>query len=235
MSDRVREDGYTLSMLAGFWLAAVVNLAGEASGIDVLSMITKPFLMPFLYFWTWQVLGRPKPRAGRWLLAGLVAAWVGDIALMLGGPDEGRAYFLAGLGAFLVMQVCYIVAFAAVPGGGLLQRSWWLALPFALYWLVATLLMDPQGLRVPVILYSIVLVTMSAAALDLAGRFPRSQVWPLFTGSVLFVLSDTLIGLGAFGSLDAGRLHGFAVMLTYVVAQFLIVTRFVRGLILREE
>ena len=92
------------------------------------------------------------------------------------------------------------------------------------------LVMDPGALRIPVLLYSIVLVGMGVAAVDLIGRFPQPFAARVAVGAVLFIISDATLALDAFANLDLGVWEGLIVMGTYAVAQFLIVTGFVSGL-----
>jgi uncharacterized membrane protein YhhN len=131
------------------------------------------------------------------------------------------------------MQILYIRAYRAVPGPGLIRQKLWLLLPFVAFWVGMNLVMDPGALRIPVLLYSIVLVGMGVAAVDLMARFPQPFAARVAVGAVLFIISDATIALDAFASLDLGVWEGVIVMGTYTVAQFLIVTGFVSGL--REQ
>ncbi len=133
---------------------------------------------------------------------------------------------MAGIGAFLVMQVCYIVAFTRVPGPGLV-RAWKVAIiPYALVWVVMNVLVSSGvgALRLPVLIYSAVLVTMALAALDLVIRVPQRLGWRVAIGAALFLVSDALIALTAFGPLTESRGASVVIMTTYLLAQGMIVT-----------
>lgn len=227
MGPLARENASTRGLLIAYWVASLVNIAGEATGINAMAMIAKPFIMFLLFIWTLQVLPRPNPRAGKLLVVGIAFAWMGDVLLMV----DGDLFFLLGIAGFFGMQVFYIWAFLTIRGEHLLRRRPAALIPFAAYWILMNAIMSPGALRVPVLLYSIVLVGMSATALDLIPRLPRPLGWQLFGGSVLFVISDSLIAVKAFGSLEIGNWQGVAVMVTYVIAQFLIVTRFTRSMV----
>jgi uncharacterized membrane protein YhhN len=86
-----------------------------------------------------------------------------------------------------------------------------------------------DGLMKPVIMvYALSLIGMSMAALNRNGRVNRSSFLLVFTGSLLFVLSDSMIALDRFYA--EIPLGGLWIMLTYISAQYLIM----RGLILEK-
>ena len=123
-------------------------------------------------------------------------------------------------------QVCYIVAFTRIPGPGLV-RAWRIALvPYAVIWIVLNLLVSPGvgDMRIPVLLYSVVLISMAVAALDLVIRVPQRLGWRIAAGALLFVASDAVIALTAFGPLSSSPALTGLIMATYVAAQALIVT-----------
>jgi len=86
-----------------------------------------------------------------------------------------------------------------------------------------------EGLMKPVIMiYALSLIGMSMMALNRNGRVNRTSYLLVFLGSVLFVLSDSMIALDRF--FREIPMSGFWIMLTYISAQYMIV----RGLILEE-
>lgn len=216
--------------LWAFIVASVVNIAGQATDAGLLMDLSKPLLIPLLFVWVWRVADRPLSRPVVLLLVGLVFAWFGDLFLM----PEGDLWFMAGIGGFLVMQLFYISAYRSIPGPGLIRQRPWLLIPFVLYGAGMNLLLDPGALRIPVLLYTVVLLGMGVYALDLTARFPKPYAGRVAMGAILFIISDTFIALDAFSGMDIGTWQGLIVMVTYTVAQFLIVTAFVRGLAARE-
>ena len=97
---------------------------------------------------------------------GILFSLGGDIFLML-----PRDAFVWGLASFLVAHLFYIAAYIARAG---LQLNWLLLAPFVLYVAVLLYLLLPHtgAVRVPVILYAVVLMAMGwqAAALWWAVR-----------------------------------------------------------------
>lgn len=165
-------------------------------------------------------LGTPKP----WVVAALVFGLLGDIGLMLsdGQPDPP---FLAGLGAFLIGHVWYIVAFlhAGVQGleivSGLLIVTGiaGLALPSVLRGARRS---AGRGFALIVACYASVLAAMTVLG---AG----TGVVTVAVGAVLFLISDTLIARERF---VAPVLNGpLLIIVTYHLAQFLILVGLIRA------
>lgn len=200
-------------VLVAFVVAAVLNLVSVAAQISWLEHVTKPLLCGLLLVWAWLACARRPPAL---LMAGLVAALVGDVTI--GSPGTTR--FIVGMGAFLVMQVCYIRGFWRLGAGERLRAKPWVPAAWALLWLVINVVVGPSlgSLQLPVLVYSAALVTMAATAVGTG----LARIGP---GGVSFLLSDAVIGLGAAGLHVPGR--GVVVMTTYSLAQFLIVTGWV--------
>jgi uncharacterized membrane protein YhhN len=158
---------------------------------------------------------------GGWIMAGLVFGAIGDVALL----GAGKRAFLAGLGAFLLGHVAYVIAIAAV----IPVSTWptlggvWTALPAlagaaALAWLWPHL----GKMRIPVVAYVIVIVAMVVAAIAAA----RADGWaaparaPLLVGALLFFVSDLAVARDKFVRPGvANKLWGLP---TYYAGQILI-------------
>lgn len=225
----------TRVLLVAYAVLSVANVAAEAVGATTLTTVTKACLMPLLLAWLLVTMRRTGTRhpALRWLAIGVVFAWFGDLLL----SGDGDAYFMAGIGAFLVMQICYIVAFTRIPGPGLV-RAWKIAaIPYVAVWVVVNLLVSSGvgSLRIPVLVYSALLVTMALAALDLVIRVPQNLGWRIAIGAALFLVSDALIALSAFGPLSESHASSVAIMTTYLLAQVMIVTGLADSCVQRQS
>lgn len=219
-----------------YGVMAVANVLFRLLDIVIPFRVTKVLLIPVLLWWLlafWREQRRDRPLATplRWLAVALVFAWLGDVLLM----PSGDLFFISGIGAFLVMQVLYIVAFTRVPGPGLV-RAWKIALvPYVVVWIVVNVLVDPGALRIPVLIYSAILMTMAVVALDLVLRVPRPQGWRVAWGAVLFVVSDGLIALTAFGPVPSNTVTGALIMATYLAAQWMITSGFAEAVVMLDE
>ena len=153
--------------------------------------------------------------AGTWLLVALAFGTLGDVALL--GDSEDR--FRAGVAAFLVGHLAYLVCFASL---GLPRPGWaWLVLVVLLATSVATRGVVPAthalgGVRlsVPVAVY-----TVAIGAMLVTAWFTGEPLIAL--GATIFVASDATLSIDRFvRPLPSGHL---LVMVTYHVGQALIV------------
>jgi len=112
-----------------------------------------------------------------------------------------------------------------------LQKNLWLSLLFLAYvgGMLALLFPGLEGMMKPIItIYALSLIGMSMMALNRSGRVGAMSFKLVFFGSLLFLLSDSMIAFNKFHS--EIPLAGFLIMITYIAAQYLIM----RGLILEE-
>ena len=159
-------------------------------------------------------------RYRRAVLAGLVLSLIGDVLLMLPGD-----HFVPGLVAFLLVHVCYIVAFAPGSSGKARAVGFLVVAVVAGGNLAGLLPRVDEALRIPVLAYVAVLATMAAFALArmwtpaVAHMLPRSARLAAI-GAVLFMVSDSLLAWDRF----AGGVPARALMVlgTYYAAQWCI-------------
>lgn len=151
----------------------------------------------------------------RLLCLALLFSAAGDAFLGL----DGERLFVPGLASFLITHVLYTVVFvrrARSPAAGLsLPRKLALfVIPAFAASFAIVLWPNLGGLKAPVALYMIAIVTMALTSLRLSG-------WLIATGAALFVASDSLIALGKF-LWDAPWISP-AIWITYALAQLAIV------------
>ena len=190
-----------------FALVSVLNLIFEGAGPRLGFDLTKPLLMPLLAL-AMLATGRATPRL---LLGALLGAFIGDTMLLFSGN-----LFLIGMAGFAAAHVCYISLF--VRGGALRRRGRlvFAAVCYAVLWVVLITQLWPgldPNMRIPVACYSLLLAGMATTSFAAGARTGL--------GGALFLLSDSLIAGGiAHWHMPTGT--GFAVMLTYIVAQYLL-------------
>ncbi len=214
------------TILLVFAIAAIGNLASTLlEGASMLNYATKPLLLlPLLV--AWQSITLLKTRFDRLIAGAFLFSWFGDLLLMMVSSAWGQKvpFFILGLGSFLVAHLFFIAAFWHWKGKrlGLIQQKPWLLLPFLLFWGILMYILWPGlgDLRIPVTAYSLVIIVMTASAHNLWPLITRPYRTYLSIGTILFVLSDSLIAVNKFASSFVGA--SFAIMFTYIVAQYLI-------------
>lgn len=220
-----------------FLLFSLANLLAMITASSGDNYLTKPFLMIWL---GWYAYAKLKPLAiatSKWLVAGLGFSFLGDTFLLFAdGRPSGGLFFLLGLGSFLLTHVAYWLAFHYWPHqqSGKLSRQPWLVVPFILYWalMIWVLWPLPDGMAIAILIYSAVIMIMAAKALHIGPNlFPGDQLM-LLVGAILFVLSDSLIALSRFTELlpTSSIATGWAIMITYLSGQLLIVMGVTRSL-----
>lgn len=170
--------------------------------------------------------GEPEVDAGtgyrRAILIGLLLSTLGDVFLMLPGD-----WFVFGLGSFLCAHIAYLV--------GLSRRAPWFAAvwPFPAYAALAAAVLSvlwphlPGELRVPVIVYVVVLAAMAAQAAA-AWRHRASLATALAAlGGAFFVASDATLAIDRFAAPFAAA--STVVLASYWIAQTLIALSVRRG------
>jgi uncharacterized membrane protein YhhN len=230
------------SLMSAYVLLGLINVIAVATSNVSAEQLTKPLLMPLLIAWLLVEARRALSAPLLLLLVGLMFAWLGDLLLL----GEGDTLLAAGISAFLVTQLAYCLAFGRVPGlrfrrgiispprepvRGLVSQHRAIVLPFVAYLVGLTWLLWPTAgsLRVPFLAYGCVLMMMSICALNLVNRMPAKAAWVTFTGSILFVVSDSAIAVTAIGSVPESPASGALVMLTYIAAQGLIALGLLTG------
>jgi uncharacterized membrane protein YhhN len=74
----------------------------------------------------------------------------------------------------------------------------------------------------PVLLYALVITLMALSALFRYGRTSMKSFALVFGGSILFIMSDSLLAVNKF--IEPLALADFWIMVTYIGAQYLIVS-----------
>jgi uncharacterized membrane protein YhhN len=205
-----------------FVILSVMHLVGIVGGVSLLSTLSKPLLMPVLGLWLMAQTPGDRSRLRLGWLFGLLFSTVGDVLLMY----EGGLFFVLGLLAFLLAHLSYIVGAASALRGqrGFLEKNPGWIVPFLVY--PALLLYGlwpgiPEGMRVPVTVYAVVISTMAQSVVNLHGHIEKTIFRTMVAGALLFVLSDSLIAVAKFGTPFTG-VH-VAVISTYMVGQWLLV------------
>lgn len=196
---------------------AVTDWWAVAQGHRQLELWAKPATLAALFATTWA-LGAPETTAGVWLLVALAFGLLGDVMLL----GSSTARFRAGLAAFLVGHLAYVISFLLLS----LDKPLWafigvatvaLALVSSRDVLPSVHRTDGAALTVPVAVYMMVISTMAVAAW-------ATGTWLLGLGATVFVASDTILAVDRF--VRPRSWARVAIMVTYHLGQFLIVIGF---------
>ncbi|MCF8226268.1 MAG: lysoplasmalogenase [Bacteroidales bacterium] len=216
-----------------FAIIVLAELTGRLIENITLEYLSKPLIM--IWITIYFLLNAKKRTFRTGVLFAFFFSWVGDMFLMFSDGYDNEMFFYAGVGGFFFAQVSYIMVFLLNTENnikGLLLRNPLWIIPFVGYGALIYIILYPslEGIMVPVIpVYAISLIGMSLAALNRRDRVNLESFQLVFTGSVFFVISDSLIAINKFHA-EIPR-AGFLIMFTYILAQYLIM----RGLILERE
>lgn len=208
------------------WWAGMVALAAFAAILGAnlattlgpwLHWICKPLTTGLIVLMVWRIRHPVSRTYRRWMLGGLICSLAGDVLLML--PQD---LFVPGLLAFLCAHLCFLAAF--LGDSRFAVRPWAMLVclgiaAFNLYLLWGSI---AAPLRVPVIVYVLVLAGMAGQALARAREFAaRGHVQALSArwaaaGALTFMLSDSLLAWNRFHG--AIPLSSVWVLSTYYLA-----------------
>ncbi len=204
-----------------YFAAGIAFIALETIGAVWIGIVVKSLIIPLLI---WLYL---KFSMGHWnrfhslIIIALVFSWLGDVTLQL--TQFRESYFMIGVGCFLIAQLLYALAFFTTPGKNtLLFRKVYLIIPVILYGLgILWLLNDSLGdMRLPVTLYTVVIMTMLLAAINREKKVNRQSFLLVLAGAIIFVVSDSILAINKFAQpFELGRI---ASMTSYITAQYLI-------------
>ena len=214
--------------LIGFGVVVLGELAGLMLDHDTIQMVCKPLIMVMLGIYYAASVEREHRSTA--LLVAIVFSLAGDVFMLWAKQTE--SYFVLGLASFLIAHIFYILTYRQHRGEATsdelqgVQRIR-LAFPVVLAGTGLVVVLYPLlgELRVPVVLYAVVLVGMALQALFRFGRTTTPSFWLVFAGALLFVLSDSLIAINKF-MMPVGHAELW-IMSTYIAAQYFIV----RGLL----
>jgi uncharacterized membrane protein YhhN len=160
------------------------------------------------------------------MLAGLFFSWAGDVALEF--SDYNNNMFLTGLVCFLLAHIMYFTVFILTPGkNSIVANRIWLLIPVILYGsvLVFYLYDDLAEMRLPVIFYAAVILTMLSGAINRKDKVNMKSYYLVLAGAMLFVISDSTIAVNKFS--HPFESSGIVIMSTYIAAQYLIVAGYI--------
>lgn len=208
-------------LLKSYIALSVIYLLIILLGHEDIAWYIKPFLIPFLLLGVYFHSDFPSKKV---LLTALTFSWFGDIILLFSDRDE--MYFIIGFIAFLLSHIAYILLFnkQIKPKNTKNKAVFWMGVTAIIMYLIvmiALLLPSLGDLTILVFVYALVISIMLLFAFKGFLMWKTPANWYILIGAVIFVSSDSILIFDKF--YKSLVLNSFLIMLTYLVAQYLIV------------
>ena len=217
--------------IAIYILVLSVHLYAQVLGepFKNVQVVTKVMLLPILIlFLAMQDTHEHTPK-GKWLvLFGLVGSVAGDAFLL---ADH---YFIPGMVAFMVTHIFNIIFFNSLNGIGQTKSKKFKAFSAILAGfcvLIFYQLKDSMGVLIyPVLVYMALICSAALMAIHSSGNIKAAIISKLFwfPGMLFFITSDAVLAFNKFSWEKTSPIPyiGLVIMLTYGIAQLLLVKGF---------
>lgn len=223
--DYTWEVNMIIALSAALGAASVTHLAACGLGKSRLRYFTKLLLMPLVAALYCALVDRPAPA----VLAAMFCGWAGDFFMIYKHRD---AFLAAGMAAFGLGHILYVARIGVIAAAAQPRLFTALAgtlVPGAVAIIIFVVLRRriPKRLRLPGLLYGLLLASLgSAAFIALRAGAPGGAY--LLAGGCLFLCSDGILSFETFRDGDSNAAD-VAVMLTYIAAQTLLAIGFSMG------
>jgi len=214
-----------------FWSVSVLHLASILLNNYALSLISKPLILVSLslYFLNESYSYRNQKKIN-YVFGALFFSFGGDILLMF--TSSGERFFISGLASFLIAQIFYIITYSKFRTSDKSNKKdttfkATLTILFLTYMIILWVQLYPKlgHLLVPVSVYAFTILLMVLFALFRLRATSTQSYKYVFIGATVFLISDSLIAINKF--IIPIENENLIVMITYIVAQYLII----RGLV----
>lgn len=224
--DQVWEVNMVLALTAAAAAAAsVTHLAACGLGKQKLRYFTKLLLMPLICLIYCLIAKPPSPV----VIAAMLCGWAGDIFMILKHRELFLGLGMAAFGLGHILYVSHMGVLAAAARPRLVTVIAATLVPAAIALVIFFVLRRriPKALRLPGLLYGLLLASLgSAAFIGLRAGAPGSAY--LLAGGCLFLCSDGILAFETFRDGDSNAAD-VAVMFTYIAAQALLAIGFGLG------
>ena len=175
--------------------------------------VTKPLIMSSLIGFYIST----ETRQNNGFLLGMIFALLGDIFLMF----DNDSFFIAGLFCFLLMQWTYLFTFKQHFTKPKVKTTLYFTAIFLISCSLLAWMWPYLGsMKMHVTIYFISILSMVFFAITRDKNIPF--YFSVVSGAILFLISDALLAVNKFAVQFSYA--GVLVMLTYIAAQYLIVT-----------
>lgn len=226
-ANKYKMNALTKSLSVVYFLTGIVFTIIQNQSSFYTVLLLKGLIIPILIVLLLVNTKSLKDRFLYMMVAGLIFSWAGDVILEFSQKSE--QLFIPGLISFLLAHLMYLTVFIKTPGrNSILKNKVWLLLPVIVYGiaLICFLYPDLGTMRIPVFFYAVVIFTMLGTAINRIEKVNSASFYMVLAGAILFVLSDSAIAVNKFGHPFSSS--GFVIMSTYILAQYLIITGYIR-------
>ncbi|WP_298845914.1 lysoplasmalogenase [uncultured Clostridium sp.] len=222
ITTKIMEEFMVTKLIVGglFCIIFVMHLYFTKNEYNKGRLYTKSMLMPLLLIY--YILSVAE--VSKLIVMALLFGFMGDMFLM---RSKVKNNFMLGLGAFLIGHICYVLLFLH---GISFARDVpvWFYIIIIIYVIFACAVLKKLknhlgDMKVPTYIYMAVILLMSFVSLTRIWVTGMNISFFLpFIGSLLFICSDFMLAFYTFiGEFKNGSIY---IMLTYVLAQVLIVS-----------
>ena len=210
-----------------YFLVGIIYILLPVIPVSIPPLAVKALIIPVLII-LFKVTVRNENTVSHWLVfAALFFSWAGDVAL--GITRQAETMFMPGLVCFLLTHILYFIVFVRTPGRNLsLKKFFYSVIPLLIYGpMLLYDLYDGLGpMKIPVIIYTAVILAMVAAAINRIEKVNRTSYYLVLTGAVLFLSSDSMLAIDKFS--NPFPFASPLIMFTYIAGQYLIVMGYLR-------
>lgn len=196
-----------------------LDIYGVYIDSSVLQYIFKPLIMISLLL----LYGFSAKIKNKWFILALSFSFIGDVLLL-----DKQNLFIFGIAAFLLTQILYIKIILDQLKKSTFRLRFISTIPFAIFYilLIWKLWKNLNEFLIPVIIYGLVISIFGIFSF-LNHQMSKTKISRiLLMGAVLFIASDSMIALHKFNS--SRNFYPVAIMITYVLAQYLIFHSMIR-------
>jgi len=210
-----------------YFIIGILFLIFEANPSYIPALTLKALIIPVLAVIFLINLRSGSDLLHKLMLAGLFFSWVGDVLLEV--PNQAADLFIPGLISFLLAHIMYLLTFFLTRGENFInKRGIWVLIPVALSGagIIFCLHNDLGNMIIPVSVYTIVILAMVTGAINRIKKGNAVSYRLVLAGAILFLISDSALAINKFGHPFRGS--SIVIMSTYLLAQYLIITGYMR-------
>jgi uncharacterized membrane protein YhhN len=213
--------GKSKIVLLVFMVVSLLDITGILFKIPILIQLFKPFiLLSLMALYAVSVSERNKT----YILA-LLFSFMGDFFLIF----EGELYFIVGLVSFLIAHLFFIKIVFGRLQKSTISKILVSIFPFlTLFLFLIFFLKDTLNeLLIPVIIYGFTISIFGVVAMLDYVNTKTTQSFLMFVGALIFISSDSILAINKF--YNTTQIFGVLIMITYIIAQYLIYRSMVAG------